>query len=846
MGVQTIFKLFCFWPRCSWNPRGKTTYKTGAVQHFVSCVLTAIPYIRGVFETASRRRQAGACLYLLFSLLLGAAFAHYVIQSFHGPIFAGTDANIHTYQGYYILRYLHFVPWPKLDLSNDALFYPYGNDQVFQSWVFERDLFSAFCLRFFGWGPWVQIHYLASVLTTALGLFFLLRGEHSQLRAAFAGLAVAFCNYYPIAKFPGHANLSVLHWTMLGVTADYLIIRRIWRNELPGRLLMLRAALVFLALGQELGYVAGLSLTSFVLAAAWAVCLVWWRRSWPWQEATGRARVFLERTLKDLRSHPWQTTTLTVALAWAAFFYFPLVLQVFLHARKYPVMDILGNVWWQWANPLRIFVPIIPGLEPVSSPGNFERLTDFFQDDPEGFFAMSPGLFFVLLGALGVFLSVRRKNFGALAPILVLWLMVLANHPEKFPILRVFPWFAYTRTAAKLGDINCLALVLLGIGGIPAGYFSLRRSAILPPGKARRIFAPRILGAALALLFGTEIVTAYRMRLLDDRQYFVPRDEFYRFMETIRRSPGEALLEWPFCVASGNGYATNELGPYFRLQATLFCLSEFHGKKVMSGYYGRLFPRQVAPFFHAGWDRLFFPDHPKWEDATRQRHDFTAPEWSFFEEFFRKNDFCGLLLSTDFLPEETVREMHARFGNPVAVTSGGVDGRMEFIPRPAAWGRPSEPAAGKSAVFALPLTSPITHIDFTRDTSLDYLRDGWSKVDAVAPRYSDGYKAVVAFEAVPGTVPKPLTMDLFASTYEEQTFTLKFNGRAIKTWHGDGGEHRHFLAELPADAWREGVNEITFDLPQAHYPHWKRGRLRDVRHLGLLVDSMDLQEIPLP
>ena len=150
---------------------------------------------------------------------------------------------------------------------------------------------------------------------TALGLYFLLRREHSPPRAVFAGLAVAFCNYSPIAKFPGHANLCALHWSLLGVATDYVITRRVWRGETPSaRLLLLRAALLFLTLGLDIGYVAGLSLSSFVLTAGWLAVLLWRRREGPWQGFANRARVGLAAAGRDFRAHPWQTAALTLAL----------------------------------------------------------------------------------------------------------------------------------------------------------------------------------------------------------------------------------------------------------------------------------------------------------------------------------------------------------------------------------------------------------------------------------------------------------------------------------------------------------------------------------------------------
>jgi hypothetical protein len=47
------------------------------------------------------------------------------------------------------------------------------------------------------------------------------------------------------------------------------------------------------------------------------------------------------------------------------------------------------------------------------------------------------------------------------------------------------------------------------------------------------------------------------------------------------------------------------------------------------------------------------------------------------------NDFAGINLWVDELPERCVDEFHARFGNPTAVAHVSGIGRVEFLPKPA-------------------------------------------------------------------------------------------------------------------------------------------------------------------
>jgi hypothetical protein len=779
------------------------------------------------------RRGAFAWLYGLATLGAGVMFAAAVIQNFHAPLLGNTDESLHSYQGYYFLTHLRLWPFLKLDLFNDALLFPYGNDQVFQPWVIERDLFSALCLKWFGHGPWVQAHYLIGLEISAIGLFLLLRREHSPLRAAFAGLAITFCNFYPIAKFPGHANISAMHWTALGLAADCLLARRFARGEpIPARLAALRGVLLLLTLGQDMGYVAGLSLTSFVVTVLWIVFLAW--RSGRLAPCFDRARLrgAIGKMGAEFRAHPAQTALLALGGAWGAFLYFPLALQVALHTRKFPVGQLQADQWWQWASPWRIFIPILPGVEPVSSPGNYEILAKFFGDMPEGFFAFSPGLFFVLFGGLGVFMAIRRRTIAGLMPLIVCWLLVLAYHPDSFPVLRIFPWFSFVRVSAKLGGIHCVALTLMGIGGIPAGFFYRRRRFSL------------WIGGGLAALLISETATAYRLNLTRPKALLVPDAGFCHFMQTIRSAKGSAVLEWPFCIASGNGFGTRKMGLYYTRECSLFALSQFHGKKVMSGYFGRLHPKQYESFVKIGWPNLFFPDDPEPRLAQRQTRDFLPYEWEFFERFFQLNDFCGLLLCPDLLPRETVSQMHARFGPPLAETHYGKAGRLEFIPRPAAWRGMVDPKAGKSLALAAPLRFPVTRIDLTDDASaMKYLRDGWSGAESKG-RYSDAKAAALVFhlDAVPD---RALTVDFFAKTYKRQAFSISLNGRSVQGWEHDGMSTRAFHAELPPALLRAGANRLVFHLPKAHSPA-SEGENDDIRQLGLRMTWLEIRQTPPP
>jgi hypothetical protein len=99
----------------------------------------------------------------------------------------------------------------------------------------------------------------------------------------------------------------------------------------------------------------------------------------------------------------------------------------------------------------------------------------------------------------------------------------------------------------------------------------------------------------------------------------------------------------------------------------------------MGQYFGRLHPSQIEPYLQAGWDKLFFPDSSDVSKATRQARCFRPAEWSFFTDFYKLNDFAGINLYVDLLPEDCVGEFYTRFGTPAAETLVPGAGRVKFI-----------------------------------------------------------------------------------------------------------------------------------------------------------------------
>ncbi len=725
-----------------------------------------------------------------------------VLPDLRHPILGAGDINLWGYQGYYVANNFHLLPVPHLDLVNDQTLYPIGTNQVFQPWAVERELFQAALVRLFGPGPWLQVYLLFSLAVAMLGAYRLLLEEEGRARAACFAFVVTFCSFGALWRFPSQAGMAFLHWTTLGLIADYLLSRRLWeRRPWPGRLLLARLALLGLALGLDVGYVAGISIASFMLTLAWGLLVSWVRAGGTWPFGRSRLRGWYEELRADLQRNRSTAIVLGAVMLWAFGVYVPLVGEIALAARGFDFSDFQDALWW--ASPARLLLPILPGVDPA-------WVGKLVHDSPEGSFVTQPGLAIVLAGAAGLWAG--RHRFGAVVPLVALFCGLLALNETTLRWFRLVPWFSFARVGGRFSLVYPTVLCLFALGLARQGW------------RGRRGLAAGVLVALLA----AETATAYAGPLLR-RPAFVPDAAFGAFMKAVEAAPGEAVLEWPFCIAAGNGVSTGELCPYYLRQAGISALRQFHGKKVVGHYFGRLHPDQVAPFMAAGWQHLFVPNGlPLSWSATRQRRDLLEPESRFLEDFFLLNDFCGMIVYADLLPAESVRRLHELVGPPVAeITYPGV-GRMEFLPK-----RPAQRAAldrvrGRALRFEPVTLEPALDLDLTSRAADRFLGAGWAGPEKKF-RWTVGHRAEVRFSL---DEPSPLLLELRAGGRGRQRVEVVVNGRPVGEL-AIGNAMADYSVSIPAVAVAND-NLLVLGLPDAHSPA-SIGASRDTRILGAAV-----------
>ncbi|MBE9166028.1 hypothetical protein IQ238_00270 [Pleurocapsales cyanobacterium LEGE 06147] len=596
--------------------------------------------------------------YVLYLFVcISFSFSFLIIKDFSNPLGGGGDTEYWEYTGFYFSKNLNLFPFPHLNLLNNQAFYPYGTNSVFQPWSIERDIFYSIFYSLFGIGPWIQIYYLLSVLLTGIGSFILLFKDYGFARASGAGLLIPFFSFYAIHKYPHHLSYSIFHWTALSFIADFLIIKRVAFGQYVSlRLLLLRACLLILCLGQELGYIAGFALMSFTISTIFAAFLLGYRY---FKHKKQTLVTFIKTTAANYKSeffaHPRICLALLGLFLTASFINLPLSIQIAREAKSFDFTGIPSEAWW--TNPFRILIPFLPFFHPGQV--NLDR---FFNDTPEGLGAGSPGWFLPIVASIGLWQG--RKKIIIFIPLLLIFFLCLFYHPIHFPILKIFPWFAFSRVQ---GRFTVLYPIILCIFALHINLSGLR------------LYTRQLLSAFLVFLACTELYTAYLLKL--SYQPYSFEQNFFQYMNYVKEQPGEAVLDWPFCIVGGNGVGGNSLCPYYSRNMAIFALRRFHHKKVMGQYFGRLHPSQIEPYLEAGWDRLFFPDRLDILQASRQTHCFNSDEWSFFTDFYKFNDFAGINLYVDLLPQDCVNDFYTRFGKPTVQTKVPDAGLVTFIPK---------------------------------------------------------------------------------------------------------------------------------------------------------------------
>lgn len=738
-----------------------------------------------------------------------------VVRDFSGPIGDELESFVYEYLTYAFSRHIHLFPVPRLELFHPEVLFPFGTSGALQSWCVERELFT-YALRsvFSPNGPWLQIYYCTGLVIGVFGTYALLRRDIGTWRATACAIVANVLNVYAAFKYPMHHNMSVVHWAVLGIVVDYLLFRRVCRATIPSLpLVLLRALLVFLSFGLELGHVLGFALTSAFLTICCSLVVVL-RRPAVRSHWVAAGRTVLTHWRKDARKAPVTCALLVLASLVVIWFYGILTAEIVsaVLAIKFDERD--AGVWF--SHPVRLLMPFFPW----TAPGD-PRFAHVFGDVNEVRVAGGT-IGWTMLALLVMAIVQQRRHLGRNAPLLIALFMYVVSR-DHFDLMRWLPWFSHMRVLSRSTVVYSTIIALLACRlRIPDGRPAVRRVAAL----------------AFSVVAALELFTVVQLKLTHRAYSF--DDAFMSYMRRIEETPGKAVFDFPFCIVGGNG-AVGKLCAAHEKQKAIFALQRFHHKDVIGHYLGRLHPKQVAPFVRAGWPKLMVSEPvERPELATRLDDCPDDDEIAFIKKFYEKNDFAGMQLAVDRLPPGCAPRFFAAFGQPVGEVTIPAGGRLMFIPRAPETRRlinepegralrmltilkePSEFVSKRSIPFETS-EHPLSHFEHLND-------DAW--------RWALGPETEIAFDT--DRAAEVVIRATVRSPFENQRVTVEVDGHVAAVW----GELSLGKVEKREASHRVGPGQHTIRLLYEFANHLERAHTfapRDGRAMALQFYSLVIE-----
>ncbi len=613
-------------------------------------------------------------LFIFIALLLPILYGVFFIRNFSMPLSGGGDVDEWEYVGYYLSQHISFKPFPSLVFNHNQTFYPFGTTQVFSDWSLESNYWFAFFYSNFGHGAWLNFYYIISLIISFLGTYLIVKRDFGQNKAFFVGFVVTFFNFYALNKYPHHYNHSTIHWAILSLFTDFILVKRIIKREnISLKWVFLKAFILLATLGMNLGYICGFALNSFVISLI-GVVIVLLKRSFINEN---QLKTYFQYWIKDFKNSPFLYVFLIFPVLLLFYFYLPLVFQIYFEAQSFHLDST--NAPHFWSHPLRMLLPYFPTVNTIHNP-----FIEFLKDMPEGMGSGSPGWFCLGLGIIGFF--VNRKQFWLVfLPLLILLAISTFYHPNKIPTLKIFPWGAYNRVPSRFTSL------------LPVIF-----SCFFLPTNLKNIPFMKFFLGLFTTFFVLEVSVVYGFRYQLKPYEF--DKTFFGYIKNLKEQKGEAVLDFPFCIVGGDGTGLREnLCPIFQKTCNVYAISRFHGKKVIGGYYSHVHESAVKGFVGVGIGNWAKPDNDSyiegWQKASKIINTFDKQQLEHFVKYFQYNDFAGLNLCVDLIPTEMYQQIITAIGQPTYSTTFPGAGKVVFIPKPKEWFKYTNAEKGKTIKF---------------------------------------------------------------------------------------------------------------------------------------------------
>lgn len=613
-------------------------------------------------------------LFIFIALLLPILYGVFFIRNFSMPLSGGGDVDEWEYVGYYLSQHISFNPFPSLEFNHNLTFYPFGTTQVFSDWSLESNYWFAFFYSNFGHGAWLNFYYIISLIISFLGTYLIIKRDFGQNKAFFVGFVVTFFNFYALNKYPHHYNHSTIHWAILSLFTDFILVKRIIKREkISLKWIFLKAFILLATLGMNLGYICGFALNSFVISLIWVISVLLKRVF----KGENQLKIYFQRWSNDLKTSPQLYLLLSFPILLIIYFYMPLVFQIYFEAQSFHLDN--ANAPHFWSHPLRMFLPYFPTINTIYNP-----FIEILKDMPEGLGSGSPGWFCLGLGIVGFFGN-RKQFWIVFLPLLILLVISTFYHPNKIPTLKIFPWGAYNRVPSRFTSL------------LPVIF-----SCFFLPTDLAKLPFKKVFMLLFTTFFVLEMSVVYGFRF-EQKPYEFDKN-FFGYVENLKQQKGEAVMDFPFCIVGGDGTGLREnLCPIFQKTCNVYALSRFHGKKVIGGYYSHVHESAIKGFVGVGIGNWAKPDNDSyiegWKKATKIINTFDEQQLNHFVKYFQYNDFAGINICVDLIPTEMYQQIITVIGQPTNSTYFPGAGKVVFIPKPKEWFRYINAEKGKNIKF---------------------------------------------------------------------------------------------------------------------------------------------------
>lgn len=565
---------------------------------------------------------------ILIGIVGLTAFSTYIIGEFSDFYFPEEGVAAEAINVFFSENFKFFA-LPHFKWHTDYFLYPFGIDSTFLFWQFGLNFVETLSYYIFGSTFPCQWYYVLSLAITYFGVYFLICQRRGCFWATFFAVSLTFCNYASICKFPAHFSHCIMHWMVLSLLTDAIIIEKVLKRESFSTLfLQSKVLLLLLCLGLEMGYIAGLCCLSFLMTAAYCALIYIARRA-ICDEGEIFVKDIMRKVLGSYKSNLYGNVVLSFLIFLVFYIYVPIVLQILVHTPSG-----MKEALWE-SHPLRILLPILPGFNAGMHLHGPLGVTDTV-------FAWNVGWFFLVLFVIAICWR-PRENFLKWLPFVVLFALILAF--PKFPILRLFPAFKCVRIAERFSPV-IIVLVLIPL------FFVCARPTLE---SLKRFVRTKSFLWPLIPLFFVETVVAYgtiNYVIKDVLGYGlvkVPQD--YRVaVDLVSKLPGEAIFFFPFTAHGGGGDGGFEIAGFHRKTCFQMQFAAKCGKKMNGAYVGRMFVKlYLSDFLNMKWPI----------DGQRP---FSECQWMMLEKFFKSSNFSCFILETTHVSEALRDDVRRRFG----------------------------------------------------------------------------------------------------------------------------------------------------------------------------------------